>query len=132
MDPWLRYLVGLFVGFHGLVYLVAPYWLNLGAWKGTSALLGSAIAGDTLKLLSSSLWIVAGAGLLGAGITIAFAPLIPSLWRPLAIGAGVVGALSFTLFWDGQASMLVDEGVVGMVLSVVVASGAALFPRAFS
>ena len=128
----MRYLIALFVGFHGLVYLIAPYWVKWGGWKGSSALLGSSLTGDSLKLLSNSLWVVAGVGLLAAGVAIAFAHLAPGLWRPLAIGGGLVGAASFAFFWDGQVDLLVDEGVVGMILSLVVFSGATAFPQAFS
>ncbi len=130
MDPWIRYLIALFVGFHGLVYLIAPYWVKWSTWGGTSALMGSILTGDSLKMLSSSLWLVAGIGLLGTAAAIAFEPSIPALWRPLAIGAGLVGVLSFAVFWDGQVNLLVDEGVVGMILSIVILSGAAAFPQA--
>lgn len=131
MEPWIRYLIGAFIGFHGIVYLLAPQWLNWGAWKGTSALLGSVATGDSLKALTGYLWVIAGLGLLGTGVAIAFAPSVPSLWRPLAIGAGLVGALSFAFFWDGQVALLVDEGAIGMALSLAVLSGAAAFPKAF-
>lgn len=131
MEPWVRYLIAFVVGFHGMVYLIAPYWIKWGAWKGSSALLGSAVAGDSLKALAGGLWVVAGIGLVGAGLAIALAPWIPSLWRPIAIGAGLIGILGFAVFWDGQVQLLVDEGVIGMVLSLVILSGAAAFPQAF-
>ncbi len=132
MEPWVRYLVALVVGFHGLVYVIAPFWMKWGGWKGSSILLGSAITGDSLKTLTGGLWLVAGIGLLGAAVTIALAPWIPSLWRPIAIGASLVGVLSFAVFWDGQVQLLVDEGAIGMVLSLSILSGAASFPQAFT
>ena len=132
MEPWIRYLVALVVGFHGLVYLIAPRWTEWGSWTGSSAVLGGAVTGDSLKALTGGLWAIAGVGFLGAAVTIALAPWVPSLWRPLAVGAGLIGVLSFVVFWDGQVQLLVDEGAIGLVLSLAVLLGAAAFPQAFS
>ncbi len=115
-----------------MVYVIAPFWMKWGGWKGSSVLLGSVITGDSLKTLAGGLWLVAGVGLMGAGVAIALAPWVPALWRPIALGAGLIGVLSFAVFWDGQVQLLVDEGVVGMALSLVILSGAAAFPQAFT
>jgi hypothetical protein len=134
MDPWIRYLIALIVSFHGLVYLLAPLWsLNVSqGWRGRSFLFGGVITGDSLRTLASGLWAIAGIGLVGAGLTIIFAPWIPSLWRPLAISAALVGMLSFAVFWDGQTHLLTDQGVIGMVISLAIVFGAVMFPQAFS
>jgi hypothetical protein len=50
MDTWIRYLIALVIGFHGLVYLMLPLWgaKVLQGWKGASFLLGEAVTDDIL------------------------------------------------------------------------------------
>jgi hypothetical protein len=136
---WLQYLVAFMVACHGLVYLVFGAVSFSGAgfpqvfqpWKGTSALLGGTFAGSSLRLLTEYLWLIAGIGLLAAGIAIGLASSLPRVWPPLAIGAGIIGMASFLIFWDGQVPQFANEGGIGMVISLAVISGAALFPSAF-
>ena len=128
-----RYLIGLVVGFHGMVYLIfALYsqYINSAGWKGSSLLLGNAITGDTLKAFTMGLWAIAGVGLIATGIAIAFAPWLHGLWRPLAIGASLVSLLSFVIFWDGQTASFTSQGGIGMFLSLTILVGAIAFPKA--
>ena len=74
---------------------------------------------------------LAGIGLLGAAHTIAMAPLVPGWWRPIAIVGGLVGALSFAVFWDGQVQQFTNQGGIGMVISLVIVGSAVAFAHAF-
>jgi hypothetical protein len=65
-------------------------------------------------------------------VAIALASWFPGLWRPIAIGGTLIGVLSFAAFWDGQVSPMVDEGVLGMVISLVILIGAIALPQVFS
>ena len=94
-------------------------------------LLGNAVSAQSLRTVSSWLWIIAGIGLLAAALSIAFANVTPGLWRPLAIFGGLAGALSFTIFWDGQLQQFTNQGGIGMIISLVVVGGAAFFAHAF-
>ena len=135
MEAWLQYLVALFIAVHGLVYLVAPFSpmapsISKG-WKGSSAALGTAFSRDGLASATIVLWILAGIGLLAAAVTIVFASFAPGLWRPLAIGAPLLGVASFAVFYDGQAQLFVNQGGIGLIISLAIAAGASAFPQAF-
>lgn len=134
METRVRYLAGAFVALHGLVYLATPL-TGLServfqGWTGTSILLGSALGSDVLRSLSAWFWILAGVGLMAAGGAIVFTSFVPGVWRPLAIGAAVVGVASFLIFWDGQIALFVNQGGIGLVISVVIAAAAFSFPKA--
>jgi len=135
MEIWLRYAISLFIAIHGLVYLVAPFTpmapnISKG-WKGTSAALGNALSTNALKSLTTWFWVLAGIGLLAAATTIAFASLVPGLWRPLVITGSMLGVASFVVFYDGQASLFVNQGGIGMAISLAILAGVLAFPQAF-
>ncbi|MCL5067891.1 MAG: hypothetical protein M1368_06020 [Thaumarchaeota archaeon] len=131
MYVWLRYLIALVIGFHGLVYLISPFWVTFQEWKGVSLLLGGTVSTQSLKAISTGLWVVAGISLLGAALTIALAPLVPGWWRPIAIMGGLAGAVSFAVFWDGQMQQFTNQGGVGMIISLVIVGSAVAFAHAF-
>jgi hypothetical protein len=134
MRPWLRYLTALVIGGHGFIYLrfgLGGLPEALKNWKGTSWLLRSAIAGDRLKALAFGLPLVAGIATIACGVTVAFAGAFHGLWRPLAIISAALGILFFAIFWDGQPELLVNQGVIGVVLSAILLLSAILFAHAF-
>ncbi len=133
MKAWMRYALALAVSVHGLIYLVTPL-SGLSStvftgWKGSSALLGSAITGDELKSVTTGLWLIAGAGIVCACVAFILMSRFPHLWRPIAIGATLVGMMSFIIFWDGQAAEFVNQGGIGLVLSAAIFVGTLVFPR---
>lgn len=132
---WIRYLIALVVGVHGLVYLnVIRGWFPgiFEGWMGISLVLGNTLTGDSLKTLTLAVWLIAGIGLICAGVTILFTPSMPGLWRPLTIGASLLGILGFAFFWNGQTQRLVDQGLIGAILSLVILSDTIAFPQAFN
>lgn len=136
MEIWLRYIISLFIAMHGLVYLVAPFTpmapgISKG-WKGSSAAFGTILGRDTLKSLTTWLWVLAGIGLLAAAAAIAFTSFVPGLWRPFAVIASLLGVASFVVFYDGQATLFVNQGGIGLIISLAIAAGALAFPQAFS
>lgn len=82
-------------------------------------------------MLSTGLWVIAGIAFLGVGLTIGLAPLIPGWWRSFAIVGGLVGALSFAVFWDGKLEQFTNQGGIGMIISLVIVVGAVVFAHAF-
>ena len=111
-----------------MIYVITPL-SSLSAtvfadWEGSSVLLGNIIPADALRSLTTVLWLIAGTGILFTGIAIALASRFPHLWRPSAIGATLVGILSFAVFWDGQGAQFVNQGGIGLVLSVGILAGA--------
>jgi len=132
MKAWTRYLLALAISVHGMIYVVTPLSslssTVFAGWKGSSALLGGLITGDELKSITTGLWLIAGAGLVCACVAFVLMPRFPHLWRPIAIGATLVGMMSFIFFWDGQAVEFVDQGGIGLVLSAAIFFGALGFP----
>lgn len=136
MKTWLRYGIGLFIAAHGLVYFTTPF-TSLSQsvfqeWAGSSALLGTFLTSNALKSVTTWLWILAGIGLVAAAATIIFISVLPGVWRPLAVGASIAGVASFIIFYDGQTQQFVNEGGVGLVISLAIAMGASKFSHVFS
>jgi hypothetical protein len=132
MDTWLRYLIGFVVLGHGFIY-VGVGWLLPEAvkdWQGRSWLLGSTIADSWLDAVVVTLHVVAGMVTMACAVAIAFAPAYPGWWRPLAIAAGIIGLAAFAVFWDGQARLLVEEGAIGALVSLILLGAALEFPLA--
>ncbi len=63
---------------------------------------------------------------------IVFPSLVPGIWRPLAVGASLVGAASFVVFFDGQMQLFASQGGIGLIISLGIAAGASAFPQALS
>jgi hypothetical protein len=55
----------------------------------------------------------------------------PGWWRPLAITGAALGIVAFTAFWDGQTGLLLDEGGLGALISLIILAAAIAFPTAF-
>lgn len=128
MESWLRYGIAFVVGCHGLTYVLFGFLAppELKGWRGRSLLLGNAISRERLGVLVIVLHAAAGVATIACAVAIAFAPTI-GLWPLLAILGGAAGLVAFAVFIDGQANLLVGEGVIGAALSVVlVVAGIAL------
>jgi|SRR5450756_1475628 len=133
MTAWLRYLIAFVVGCHGFTNI--PFGLLVPArlieWQGRSRLLGGAVSGDRLNTLVRALHLVAGAAILSCAAAIAVAPSAPGWWRPLAIVGAAIGLGAFVVFYDGQARLLVVEGAIGAVASLILLVTAIAIPEAF-
>jgi hypothetical protein len=109
MASWLRIVLALVVGAHGIGHLLflVPL-LGTADWGQSSRswLLGS---GWPSKGLGSLLWIVVIAGFIGVAIGI-FSE--SEWWRPLAIAASMVSAVGLLLFWARPVSSPVVSALV--------------------
>lgn len=133
MTPWLRYLIAFVVFCHGFIHVRIGSALPgpIKVWRGSSWLLRSAVTDGRLKALVVGLHVFAGLAILACAAAIGFAPSIPGWWRPLAICGAAVGISAFAIFWDGQTQFLIEEGVIGAVVSLILLLSAVIFPRAF-
>jgi hypothetical protein len=133
MTPWLRYLIAFIVGVHGFIYVrIGPVAaVTVKGWRGSSWLLGGAVTNGRLKTLVVALHIVAGIATLACAVAIMFTSSAPGWWRPLAIGGATIGIAAFAVFWDGQTQLLVEEGAIGVVVSMILLMTAMAFPLAF-
>lgn len=118
MPSWLRYVLAFVVFAHGFVYAriggVLPG--EIKQWNGRSWLLGDAVTGGPLIVLSRALHVTAGILFLACSVALVFGH--PS-WRPLAIAGSIVGLVAFAVFWDGQMQFLAEEGVIGAGASLL-------------
>ena len=133
MNAWLHYLIAFVVACHGLTYAMFGFMVpgSLKEWTGASWLLGSALTADSLSRLIPTLHVAAGIVTIACAVAMGFAPYLPGWWRPLAIAGGLVGIASFAVFFDGQTQLVVQEGVIGAGVSVIILVGAIAFAEAF-
>jgi hypothetical protein len=132
--PWLRDHVAPVISGHGFICAkFGPGGLPdaIKDWKGTSWLLGGAIAGDRLKKLARGFSLVAGSATLACGVALALAGSSPGPWRRLALFGAAFGIVAIAVFWDGQTERLVNQGVTGAAVGALLLLSAILFPRAF-
>ncbi len=131
MAPWLRYLIAFVVGCHGFAYI--PFGIlmpdTLKEWSGRSRLFG--LNGNRLKGPVRAFHVMAAVTILACAVAIAFVPSAPGLWRLLAVAGAGLGVAAFALFWDGQAHLLAQEGLIGGVLSLILLVIGIAFPRLF-
>ena len=100
-------------------------------WKGSSWLVGDGISNPQLTSLVVVLHVIAGIATLACAVAIGVPPLLPGWWRPLAITGAVLGMVAFAVFWDGQTDLLIDEGALGALISLIILVAAITFPAAF-
>ncbi len=133
MAPWLRYLIAFIIFCHGFIYVRIGAVLPgpIKGWKGRSWLLGRFVTDTRLRMLVVGLHVSAGVATLACALAIAFAPVLPGWWRPLAIVGASFGIAGFAVFWDGQARLLFEEGAIGAVVSLLLLGVATTVPAAF-
>ena len=134
MSPWVRYLIALVVFCHGFIYVRIGWVLPgpVNGWRGRSWLLGDAVTGEQLTGLVVGLHVIAGIVVLACAAAIGLAPSLPGWWRPFAIVGAALGIVAFAAFWDGQAGLLLEEGAIGAVVSLVLLVSAIALPQAFA
>lgn len=115
----MHYLWSIFIAAHGLVHLWyvvlsnrwIPYEPEMG-WTGISWVLGGAEARVLASFLfgASCVLFVAAAGALA---------LDGSTYRPLLKIAAPLSLFALLLFWDGNPTLLVQKGLIGMAIDVL-------------
>jgi hypothetical protein len=128
----MQYLIAFVVFCHGFIYVRIGAVLPgpIKGWQGHSWLLGDALTDHRLVALAIGLHVAAGLATVACAAAIGFAPLVPGLWRPLAVAGAAIGIAAFAVFWDGQIHLLFEEGVVGAVVSAVLLGAALTVPTA--
>ena len=133
MTPWMQYLIAFFLLCHGFVYVRIGSMLPepVKGWNGGSWLLSDVITNRQLTTMVIWLHVIAGIATLACAVAIGMPSLLPGWWRPLAIAGGVFGIVAFAVFWDGQTGLLLEEGGLGALISLLVLVGAVAFPAVF-
>jgi hypothetical protein len=119
-----RFLVGIFIVLHGLVHLwfvvlsqrLVEFQAEMG-WTGKSWLF-SPLPGDAItRSLASVLYVLATIGFVAGGIGIF---VQQEWWRPVVVASAAFSAAIIVLFWDGGMQMLVQKGLIGLLINIVI------------
>ena len=113
----------IFILLHGLVHIwyvtLARRWVPFEpgmGWTANSWLLSSAFGDTTMRSLATVLFsiatlsfVIAGAGMLAQA----------DWWSSVLIGAAIASSVIIFLFWDGSFEMLVQKGILGLLINIV-------------
>jgi len=122
--PLINTLTGIFLILHGLVhfwYVVLSFqWVafqpDMG-WSGHSWLFSSVIKDSTLRPLTGILFVIAALLFVISGISIFFQPQ----WlNTLLLISAIFSSLLLVLLWDGNLQMIVQKGLIGLIINLVV------------
>lgn len=117
-------LAGIFLILHGFVHLwylvlafgFVEYKPDMG-WTGRSWIF-SRIMGDSLiRSLAGVLFAIAALAFIISGIVF----LAKSPWaQPMLLSSAILSSLIILFFWDGSMEYIVQKGVIGLLLNIVV------------
>ena len=120
----MRILTGVFILLHGLVHMwyvtLSQGWVEYQAdmgWTGKSWLLTNLLgdsATHTLATvfysLSTFLFLIASVGIFAN-----------QDWnRPWPLAASIVSSVAIVIFWDGRFNLIVQKGLLGLLINVVI------------
>jgi hypothetical protein len=117
-------LLGIFFILHGLVHFwyvtLIQGWVRLEAemgWSGSSWLLGDMLESPFLSVLATSLLALSALGFVGSGIGL----LGDTPWtRTLLWISSLLSALTLVVIWDGGLEKIVEKGLIGLLINLVV------------
>ena len=118
-----RFVIGLFIILHGLVHLwyftlsrgLVKFQPEMG-WTGRSWIFTSFLGDSTTRWLASVLYILATIGLVISGLGIL---LRADWWRTALVGSAIFSAVVILLMWDGGRQLIIQKGLIGFLISVV-------------
>lgn len=120
----LRFVIGLFLILHGLVHLwlftlsqrLIEFKPEMG-WSGKSWLLTGVFGDSTTRLLASTLFVVATVAFVASGVAIFFQS---DWWWSILLAASIVSAMTMLIFWDGSMDLIIQKGLIGFSISLVI------------
>jgi len=129
----LRFLSGVFIILHGLVHLwyltLSQGWVEFQSemgWDGSSLLLSGFTSDSALRPIASILYLLSTVVFLAGGIGV----FMQAEWtRSVLMAAAVLSSAVILLFWDGNGVMLVQKGILGLLINLVILGGLLVFPQ---
>lgn len=127
----LRFLIGIFFVLHGLVHLwyvalsqrLVEFQPEMG-WSGNSWILSTPIGDSGTRFLASGLFSLAALVFTASGVGI----IMRAEWaRPTLLGAALLSTGTIFLFWDGKPQMLVEKGLLGLLINLIVLAALLVF-----
>jgi uncharacterized membrane protein YphA (DoxX/SURF4 family) len=120
----LRLVVGVFVVLHGLVHLLyfgqsrRLFELQPGmTWPDGSWAFSRLLGKDNTRWLAAIACVLASIGFLVGGAAIL---LGQAWWRPAVVGAAVLSAVLWLLFWDGSGQKLANQGAISVLINLMI------------
>lgn len=119
----LRISMAIFIVLHGLVHLwyvvlsqrLVAFQPEMG-WSGHSWLFSSLLGEEPTRTLASVLYALAAIVFIASGVGIF---IRAEWWRAVLVGSALFSSAVILLFWDGEMSRLVEKGVLGLAINVV-------------
>jgi hypothetical protein len=121
---FVRWALGIFIVLHGLVHLwyltlsqgLVEFEAEMG-WTGRSWLFSAFLAEPATRWLTTGLYAVATLGFVAGGLGHVGQQ---DWWEPITIAAAAISAVTILLFWDGGTNMLVQKGLIGFLIDIVI------------
>lgn len=117
-------LLGIFLILHGLVHLLyaGQSWrlfeLRSGMlWPDGSWLFSQLLGDGSTRYLASTSLALAALGFVMGGLGLFFGQ---AWWRPTTVGAAVLSAVIFLMFWNGKFQAMDDQGGVGLIINLAI------------
>lgn len=116
--------VGIFVILHGLVHLwyftlsqrLVEFKPAMG-WSGESWLLKNFLEESTVRSLASVFFVLITALFVISGVGI----LLNTGWyRLIIVASSLLSLFVLLLFWDGNINQLVEKGIIGFLINIVI------------
>jgi len=115
-------LMSIFLALHGAVHLLYAgqsrriFELRPGmTWPDGAWVFSSLPGNETVRWLAAVLLVIAALGFLTGAVALLFQQV---WWEPVTVGAAVLSALIFFLFWDGSFRALAEQGGIGLLISL--------------
>jgi len=129
----LRFLISLFIILHGLVHLwyftlsqgLVEFKPEMG-WTGKSWILSNFLGDSTARSLASALFVLAAIAFVISGVGIF---VRAEWWWPVLLGSAIFSSMVLFLLWDGNMQLIVQKGLIGFLISLVILLVLLVFKR---
>jgi hypothetical protein len=120
----IRFLLGVFIILHGLVHLwyftlsqrLVEFKREMG-WTGESWIFSNLLGAPTTRFVAGALFVLAATAFLISG----FGIFVRAEWSwSMLLGSAVFSATILFLLWDGNMQLIVQKGLIGFLISLVI------------
>jgi len=127
-----HFLFALFIILHGLVHLwyftlsqrLVEFKPEMG-WTGRSWLLSNFLGDPNTRSLASTLFVLAAIAFVISGVGI----FIRAEWWAALISSAILSSVIILIFWDGSMQLIVQKGLIGFLISLVIPLAMLLLKR---
>ena len=115
-------LISLFLIAHGWAHVwyvalsqrLVEYKPEMG-WTGESWILSSILNKQLTQLVSTFGYSVSLIGFIIGGVSLY---LGKDWWSSIVLASSIISLLTVILYWDGELSMIVEKGLIGIIINV--------------